>query len=73
MAIGGGADPRMAALTVAVAASNTFVLPTHQVNAFIMGPGGYRTVDYIKAGSVMTALYLVVMIGAMYVFYGISG
>ena len=71
MAIGGGADPRMAALTVAVAASNTFVLPTHQVNAYIMGPGGYRTVDYLKAGSVMTVLYLVVMIGTMYVFYGI--
>ncbi len=73
MAIGAGADPRMAALTVAVAASNTFVLPTHQVNAYIMGPGGYRTVDYIKAGSVMTVLYLIVMIGSMSVFYGISG
>ncbi|UCG79425.1 MAG: anion permease [Nitrospirota bacterium] len=72
MAIGGGADPRMAALTVAVAASNTFVLPTHQVNAYIMGPGGYKTVDYLKAGSVMTVLYLVVMIGAIYAFYGIS-
>jgi di/tricarboxylate transporter len=73
MAMGAGADPRMAALTVAVAASNTFVLPTHQVNAYVMGPGGYRTVDYLKAGSLMTFLYLGVMIGAIYVFYGISG
>ncbi len=73
MALGAGADPRIAALTVAVAASNTFVLPTHQVNAYIMGPGGYRTVDYIKAGSIMTILYLVVMIGAMSVFYGLTG
>lgn len=73
MAMGAGADPRMAAMTVAVAASNTFVLPTHQVNAYIMGPGGYRTVDYLKAGSVMTILYLVVMIGAISVFYGLSG
>ncbi len=72
MAMGGGADPRMAALTVAVAASNTFVLPTHQVNAYIMGPGGYRTVDYLKAGSIMTILYLVVMIGSMYALYGIT-
>ncbi|MEC4684211.1 MAG: SLC13 family permease [Nitrospirota bacterium] len=72
MAMGGGVDPRMAALTVAVAASNTFVLPTHQVNAYIMGPGEYKTVDYIKAGSVMTILFLVVMIGTMYVFYGIT-
>ncbi len=72
MAIGAGADPRMAALTVAVAASNTFVLPTHQVNAYIMGPGGYKTIDYIKAGTVMTVLYLAVMIGSMALFYGIS-
>jgi di/tricarboxylate transporter len=73
MAMGAGADPRMAALTVAIAASNTFVLPTHQVNAYVMGPGGYKTVDYLKAGSLMTFLYLVVMIAAIYVFYGISG
>ncbi len=72
MAIVGGADPRMAALTVAVAASNTFILPTHQVNAYIMGPGGYKTIDYLRAGSIMTVLFLVVMIGTMYLFYGIA-
>ncbi len=71
MALVAGADPRMAAMTVAVAASNTFVLPTHQVNAYIMGPGGYKTTDYLKAGSIMTFLYLAVMIGTMYLFYGI--
>jgi di/tricarboxylate transporter len=69
MAISSGADPRIAALTVAIAASNTFVLPTHQVNAFIMGPGGYKTVDYLRAGSVMTFLYLGLMTGAIYVFF----
>ncbi|MBU0962005.1 MAG: SLC13 family permease, partial [Proteobacteria bacterium] len=37
-----GADPRIAALVVAVACSNTFILPTHQVNALIMRPGGYK-------------------------------
>jgi len=71
MALGAGADPRMAALTVAVAASNTFILPTHQVNAYIMGPGGYKTVDYLKAGSIMTVLFLAVMIGTIYLFYGV--
>jgi len=38
-----GADPRIAALVVAVACSNTFILPTHQVNALVMRPGGYRS------------------------------
>ncbi|MBT8764153.1 SLC13 family permease [Desulfohalobiaceae bacterium Ax17] len=70
MAIKAGADPRIAALVVAVAASNTFVLPTHQVNALIMRPGGYRTIDYVKAGSGMTILYLVVMIAGLALFYG---
>lgn len=71
MAVAAGADPRMAALVVAVACSNTFVLPTHQVNALIMRPGGYRTVDYFKAGTGMTILYLIVMMASIYLFYGI--
>ncbi len=72
MAVTSGADPRMAALVVAVACSNTFILPTHQVNALIMRPGGYRTIDYFKAGSGMTILYLIVMMASIYFFYGIS-
>jgi di/tricarboxylate transporter len=71
MAAQAGADPRIAAMVVAVAASNTFVLPTHQVNALIMRPGGYRTMDYVKAGAGMTVLYLVVMMVCMAVFYGV--
>jgi di/tricarboxylate transporter len=73
MASTAGADPRIAALVVGVACSNTFILPTHQVNALIMRPGGYRTIDYFKAGSGMTILYLVVMMASIAVFFGISG
>ncbi len=72
MAVTAGADPRMAALVVGVACSNTFVLPTHQVNALIMRPGGYRTIDYFKAGSGMTVLYMIVMMAMIYLFYGIT-
>ncbi len=46
-----GADPTMYALIVALSTSNAFILPTHQVNALIMGPGGYRVADFIRAGS----------------------
>lgn len=73
MAASAGADPRIAALVVGVACSNTFILPTHQVNALVMRPGGYRTIDYFKAGSGMTILYLVVMMASIVAFYGISG
>jgi di/tricarboxylate transporter len=57
MAAAVGTDPLVAALVVAVSASNTFILPTHQVNAMIMRPGGYRTKDYMRAGLGMTVLY----------------
>src|SRR6056297_1288046 len=71
MALMAGGDPRMAALVVGLSASNTFVLPTHQVNALIMRPGGYRTIDYAKAGAVMTVLFLTVELTVLYFFYGV--
>jgi di/tricarboxylate transporter len=69
MAIKAGADPRLTALVVALSASNTFILPTHQVNALVMRPGGYKTVDYVRAGAGMTILFLVVMLTMLYLLY----
>ncbi len=65
IAIGVGASPAVFALTVALATSNSFLIPTHQVNALIMGPGGYRVPDFMKAGGIMTILFLVVMMVMM--------
>jgi len=62
IAIGVDANPAVFALTVAIATSNSFLIPTHQVNALIMGPGGYRVSDFMRAGGIMTVLFLVVMI-----------
>ena len=61
IALGVGADPAIFALTVALATSNSFLIPTHQVNALIMGPGGYYVRDFVRAGGVMTVLFLVIM------------
>jgi len=58
MALDIGADPAVFALTVAIATSNSFLIPTHQVNALIMGPGSYRVPDYVRAGGIMTLLFL---------------
>jgi len=71
MAIAANADPRMAALVVGLATSNSFILPTHQVNALYMGPGRYRSVDFMKAGAVVSVVFLAVMIGIIYLFYGV--
>jgi di/tricarboxylate transporter len=69
IAIGAGANPAVFALTVALATSNSFLIPTHQVNALIMGPGGYRVPDFMKAGGIMTILFLVVLIFMMNVIF----
>lgn len=65
IALGVGADPAVFALTVALATSNSFLIPTHQVNALIMGPGGYRVPDFMRAGGIMTVLFLIVMLAMM--------
>ena len=69
IAIGAGADPRVFALAVGLAASNSFLLPTNQVNALIMGPGGYRNHHFLRAGSIMTLLFLLVLIPMLEWFY----
>ena len=60
LALVAGADPAMFALTVAISTSNSFLIPTHQVNALIMGPGDYHVSDFLRAGGIMTVLFLVV-------------
>jgi di/tricarboxylate transporter len=69
IAVGAGADPAIFALTVAIATSNSFLIPTHQVNALIMGPAGYRVPDFMRAGGIMTVLFLIVMIVMMNVVF----
>ncbi|MBW2523877.1 MAG: SLC13 family permease [Deltaproteobacteria bacterium] len=56
-------------LLVAVCASNSFVLPTHQVNALLMAPGGYRNADYLRAGGLMTVLFIALAVAMIYVAY----
>lgn len=62
-------DPRPLVLLVAVCSANFFVLPTHQVNAMLMSAGGYKNTDYLKAGGVMTLLFLMVVTITFYLFY----
>ncbi len=63
-----GIDPRPLVLMAAVCAANSFILPTHQVNAFLMSSGGYRNADYIKAGSGMTIIFLTITVLIFYFF-----
>jgi len=69
MALGVGANPAIFALTIALATSNSFLIPTHQVNALIIGPAGYKVKDFMKAGAGMTVLFLIVMLLVLNLFY----
>ena len=69
MAASVGVEPRLAALVVGLAASNSFILPTHQVNALYMGPGGYTSVDFLKSGLPLSILYLLTLTGTVFLFY----
>lgn len=64
-----GIAPEALGLLVAVMASNSFLLPTHQVNAFLMGPGGYSNRDYLKSGGLMTLIFISITVTLIYVFY----
>lgn len=64
-----GLDPRPLVLLAAVCSANSFILPTHQVNALLMSAGGYRNRDYIRAGGGMSLLFLVVAVAIFYIFY----
>ncbi|MBN2720683.1 MAG: SLC13 family permease [Proteobacteria bacterium] len=62
-------DPRPLVLLVAVSAANSFILPTHQVNALLRTPGGYNNADYLKAGGGMTVLFVLTVVPIFYLFY----
>lgn len=64
-----GADPKIAGLVVAISSINTFILPTHQVNALIMQPGGYKTTDYMRVGSGVMVLFIVILMTMLALFY----
>lgn len=69
VAIQVGGNPAVFALTIALATSNSFLIPTHQVNALIQGPGGYRVADFMRAGSIMSILFLVVVLVMVHILY----
>ncbi len=64
-----GADPKIAGMVVGIASINTFILPTHQVNALIMQPGGYKTADYMRVGSGFMVMFLVILMTMLALFY----
>jgi di/tricarboxylate transporter len=59
-----GFAPETAMMAIAMAASASFTSPiSHPANILVMGPGGYRFVDYIKVGVPLTIIvFITVMV-----------
>lgn len=63
IAKGLGADPRAVVLTIAVAASCVFMTPVGTPpNTLVLGPAGYRFMDYVKVGWPLTLISLVLAV-----------
>jgi di/tricarboxylate transporter len=58
-----GMSPYALMMTVSLSASASFMSPVaHPANVLIMGPGGYRFIDYIKVGLPLTLVCLLVTV-----------
>ncbi|MCB1685616.1 MAG: SLC13 family permease [Pseudomonadales bacterium] len=68
-----GMSPYPAMMAVAIAASASFTSPiSHPANVLVMGPGGYRFVDYLKLGVPLTLVVFGVVYLLLPVFWPLS-
>lgn len=68
----GGVDPLAVAVCVAVAASAEFSTPLgYQTNLMVMGPGGYKWLDFVRFGAPLTVLSGVVAVASAAVWFGL--
>lgn len=58
-----GMSPLSLVMGVAIGASTSFISPvTHPANVLVMGPGGYRFIDYVKVGVPLAFVTFVVVL-----------
>lgn len=66
-----GIDPKLLMMGVAMAASASFTSPiSHPANVLVMGPGGYRFLDYVKMGVVLAAAVALTVLPLIVWVYG---
>lgn len=68
-----GLDPTPYYLALAYGASASFLTPvSYQTNLMVYGPGGYRSIDFMKVGAPLTLIYMVVIIAYLAINYNIA-
>lgn len=67
-----GLEYRGIMMGVGLAASAAFMTPfSHKANLLVMGAGGYRAIDYVKVGSPLTVVVLVLIVLLVPLFFPI--
>ncbi len=65
-----GLSPYGLMMAISMSASASFTTPiSHPANILMMGPGGYRFLDYVKVGGSLTLVTLVVLMLVLPVFW----
>jgi di/tricarboxylate transporter len=60
-------------MAIAMAASASFMTPvSHPANILVMGPGGYRFIDYLKIGGLLTLVTLIVLLVVLPIFWPLA-
>ncbi|MEJ2155160.1 MAG: SLC13 family permease [Desulfobacteraceae bacterium] len=63
-------SPHALMMGIAMAASASFTSPiSHPANVLVMGPGGYRFIDYVKMGVPLTLVVFVILMVAIPIFW----
>ena len=69
-----GLSPQAAMMAIAIAASASFTSPVaHPANVLVMGPGGYRFMDFVRIGLPLTLLILAAVLAALPFFWPLTG
>ena len=69
-AAGLGLSPYPMMMGVGLAASAAFMTPfSHKANLLVMGAGGYRSADYLKVGTPLTLVFLVLLVFMVPLFF----
>jgi di/tricarboxylate transporter len=65
--------PHALMMGIAMAASASFTSPiSHPANVLVMGPGGYRFIDYIKVGVPLTLVLFAIFMVVIPIFWPLT-
>ncbi|WP_136808868.1 SLC13 family permease [Desulfosediminicola flagellatus] len=68
-----GISPYPLMMGIAMAASSSFTSPiSHPANVLVMGPGGYKFLDYVKVGVPLTLVILVILMVIIPIFWPLT-